>query len=836
MVSTTGVNQMKKTPLLVLATAVLMTLGACSPATKTSRGDGSEQETVSSYETDHSSIYSSEEEVLFNNAVSNNPHDAEEIYELFAKLGATGTYRQKIFTKDESFVFTYHSDRYIVQEGEGFNNAAIALKNYKKGGTGDVCFESTFKVKEDGHKEFTLGRPISLIDWSTFQIVGHETSLKDYNIANFYNEYTVKYNEVLTGSEANTFELKFKQQWYDLGNGNRTFMAFVSQLIAAGEYFGAGRLRSIKMYYNTDENLVIEGYINSFDDDDLHLMFVTVLEDVGTARDADMDAFLASDAVKISDKAVNRNDVANALGSSLSTTTTVTAYIDGKEVLVGDNNLDFDENVARLYGINGDTHYHNQDGRFVRDYIDGQNEVSWIDTGYPYSQLVAIADRFDEDDWREVGENKYRYYGADIDTAFLDFSETPAPGGWLFQDVVLETSGGKMTKVTATTETEYAVLDSGEEAEVSYKFETKIVPNRSIPDLKPYARIDDQATRLEKALDYINDPKTEYSVYGIETSDDPEFDATGCYREMTYTNEFILEDYHYYRTHMDANANVATDEIHTLIGDYYIKDSSGKTTGVVPFKVKDGNPVAKRPVQSADSKTYRRYYCTPSAEVFDYNPSTRTYTTKDDVGYYAAIYVGKAFPTAADNFMVGVSITLTEDLSKVEKIVYHESFVYDGVEYGTADGILTFNYNIDKSEMLSKLQAMPDYTYPTKWSDSECGEKIVREFNDYYKGCVDHEGKPLDIDNVPYLYDPTADYYWAPVQFTIAKELWLLNDAGSSDKDLMKKLIEKFESDDRWTYQETDQNGARVYVDGDMYVRVLPNTVDGLWFGKTVNL
>ena len=231
------------------------------------------------------------------------------------------------------------------------------------------------------------------------------------------------------------------------------------------------------------------------------------------------------------------------------------------------------------------------------------------------------------------------------------------------------------------------------------------------------------------------------------------------------------------------------------------------------------------------------YYADPAAEIFDYDPATRTYTTKQYTGYYAAILIKKAFKSAADNFMDEVRITLNETLDRVESIEYDMVWRFSDGWSTSATGRLDFTYDIDTTALRNALKEMGPYQVPTTWSDSAGGFEIEREFNDYAVGAKDRHGEQFVIDMVPYLYDEKGDSGWVGVQFTVANagagELWMVNDNGFTNKNYITDLIQLFRDHPDYEEVRALYSDGVSFKNGDMIVTLFPKTNEGPWFTNT---
>ncbi|MCQ2798738.1 MAG: hypothetical protein MJ220_02540 [Bacilli bacterium] len=833
---------MKRKPLLLLVSMAMVT--ACGAVANSSSSENpSSVIDSSSIESslpssdnsliDSSVIYSSEKSVTYDPTPSTKDHSIDEIYDMVEKLSLTNTFNQKIYGSEDIFNFTYHGDDYIAQEGGEFDYSAVALKNYKKDSTGNLVYLCPWEKNDDGSKSYRIGEAIYYYDQATFEPAGPETELLPYSPTYLYKEYKTLYNEILETSEKGVYEMNYKTMWYLQGTGGRTFYAYISNLINGAEYFGAGRLRKIKMFFNSEDHLVIVGQINSFEDDDLHDMFVSEFWDAGTAKDADIENFLKSDAAKISDEAMPEAKGNNIVGESLSTTTSIYACYDGKEEKLGETELDYTSERARMYGPNGTYYYHQEDGNIVEDYIDGWNMISHRNTGVSWSEINGLKDEIDFDDFRKVGENKYRYYGYNFNEIYGDIAETNIPDGFGITDLYIVTNSTGTAQVIAESRKYDVILNAtGKETRLSYKLVTDIVPNRTIPEVKPFETYK-ECENFRAAFEVLNNKSIEFKTHGYEYDIDSG-DDNPSERYVTYAKDFVFDEFTYFKPHGDAHGNYTTIKIEEKTGTY-LKSEGGNITGGVDFKInREGKVQAKRALnESVKSLSSMWWNSSMAPECFTFDAATRTFTTRPQLGYYTALYTPKAFKNAGGTFIDCVRVTLNAKLDRVEKIEYDNHILIDGEDLGTSVGVIDFTYDIDTTKMRSDLQAMAPFTTPTKWSDSENGDDIILEFNDYYKGLKDCNGQPFDMDDIPYIYDTTADYYWAPLQLSAFGEFWLINDAGSADPSYMNKILAMFKADPDFTFIKIGEYGESYFENGDMTVRVFPKTIDGIWFSKT---
>ncbi|MCQ3034610.1 MAG: hypothetical protein MJ248_00040 [Bacilli bacterium] len=815
---------------LLLATLIGLTLSGCGKNTSTNSGTDTNT-TTTNEGTDTNTGSSTEEEFVAR------PVEKSEIYGMFDAMFQTRTFHQKVYGDYDIFDFIYHEDKYISQSGGDINYSAVSLPSFKANEDFNRLYYARYTTGEDGHRNYYLGEAIYLYDYVTMQIAGPDTSLEEYNPVAFYDEYNVTGNELaLDTKKENTYVMRFNSRWKD-NPAYDAFYYFVGGLIEAGPMLGAGRLKKIEISVSTENVMKIVGYINDLETDVVFPYYESDFIDIGTASDADLEAFLASDAVKISNEAPTVDNFANIFEDHISTDTKVYEVINGHKNFIGENHLDYDSEHAHIYGLEGNSHYTNRNGALYQDFIDGGNEVYHSPTQFPYSVINGLKNNVDVNDFRKVGENKYRYYGINFEEVFGDLSETSVPGGWAMANLYVELKNGLVDKYILETSVEKAVINgTGEVVDAYYVFETSVVTPRTVDILVPYERNEEQCLQLERALDVLNSGDVEFKVHGEEHSDDPDSDNPSV-RDVVYASDYIYEEYKHYKMHMNADSTYQTEEVFDRTGYFLNKDADGTPTGVTEFKFnRKGNLVAAKPTNN-DKKSLDSYwyYAEPAAEIFDYNPTTRTYTTKPYTGYYAAILIKKAFQSSADNFMDEVRITLNETLDRVETIEYDMVWRFSDGWSTSATGRLDFTYDIDTETLRTALKAMGPYQVPSMWTDSAMGFELEREFNDYFEGAKDRHGEQLVIDNVPYLYDERGDSGWAAVQFTSANngagEIWMVNDNGCNNPNYMQDLIQLFRDDPDYEEIGSYHNlGDVSFKNGDMVVSLFPRTNDGVWF------
>lgn len=764
------------------------------------------------------------------------PVEKDEIYDLFEEMFNTKTFHQKVYGDEDIFHFIYHNDEYISQSGGDMNYSAISLPSYKADEDFDRLYYARYTLDKNGHRNYYLAEAIYLYDYSTMQIAGPDTSLKDYNPVAYYDEYTVTRNELAPDNrKENTYVMRFDNKWKENPDYD-AFYYFVGELLMAGPMLGASRLKKIEISISTEDVMKIVGYINDLETDVVYPYFESDIYHIGTAKDVDLEKFLKSDEVKISNEAPTVENFSNIFEDHISTDTKVYEVINGNKTFIGENHLDFDDKHAHIYGLEGNKHYTNKDGLLYQDFIDGGNSVYHSPTLMPYSVINGLKHNVDVNDFRKVSDNKYRYYGINFEEVFGDLSETSVPGGWAMSNLYVELKNGLVDKYVLETSVEKAVLSATNEiVDAYYIFETSVVSSRTVDILAPFERNEEDCLRLERALAVLNNGEVEFKVHGEEHSNDPDADNPSV-REVVYALDYVYEEHRYTKPHTDASGNFTIEEIFDRDGYFLNKDSDNNPIGVTEFKYNHkGNLMATKPMnERKKSLEDYWYYADPAAEIFDYDPETRTYTTKPYTGYYAAILIKKAFKTAADNFMDEVRITLNETLDKVETIEYDAVWRFSDGWSTMQTGRLDFTYDIDTDTLRNALKAMGPYQEPTMWSDSARGVELEREFNDYFRGAKDRNGQDLYMDMVPYLYDETGDSGWVAVQFTLAGEIWMVNDNGCSNPNYMKDLIALFRADPNFDeIGSYHRLGDTSFRNGDMIVSIFPQTNDGLWFTNT---
>ena len=75
--------------------------------------------------------------------------------------------------------------------------------------------------------------------------------------------------------------------------------------------------------------------------------------------------------------------------------------------------------------------------------------ISHRNTGTSWSEINGIKDEIDFDDFRKVGENKYRYYGYNFNEIYGDIAETNIPDGFGITDLYIVTNSTGTAQVIA---------------------------------------------------------------------------------------------------------------------------------------------------------------------------------------------------------------------------------------------------------------------------------------------------------------------------------------------------------------------------------------------------
>lgn len=562
-------------------------------------------------------------------------------------------------------------------------------------------------------------------------------------------------------------------------------------------------------------------------------------DEIGTAKDEDLEAFLNSAEGQIPTSAISDSLYANLTSNAMSVTTEFSVNTVDGTLSSAITHLDFNEESRHFYieGSETSSSYYrkNKNGNFDTVYIDGKNQIAYEDSGYSYDSLLVPASTICQEDLRASSSNasSFRYYGVNENAIVASFMglDFLSYYGLSIQDMAFKVVGGKVKEIEARTYSFYTQVGN-EYKRAYYAFKITIEDTLTEPGLpSPYEA--DESTADIKA---IFDAMKGYDTVAFHSKEWIAGSENGEHPWMESENVFTSSIQYTKTTQWQSDAYGDWTSSTSVVG-YLSKGEEGNA----PFTFyPSGLKEMSGPLKQGALKEAAPIPFDAAPELFSFAANKTALKPKNDV-VTEVLYKNLPFGPYG-SVLPSSSIILKRrkdgegnPTNQIDSI----SYTIDLTSYGTQMTIVgetTISYGeevvVDET-IEEEANLLTPFVIPTSWSTSYYGETISERFDAYFEGCVDKDRKALSVDLLPYKYIEGYDRSWSGYAWANGSFHMSLSDYEDSFRySLMTEFRMALEADPSFEKKMEKETGKAYYVNGDLCVYVSDRADDGFILTK----
>ena len=664
------------------------------------------------------------------------------------------------------------------------------------------------------------------------------TDLNDYIYFSLltYEDFDITEEDITLYDDGETYGIVYDSSW-TTETQNMLFYLAAGQL---GYYSHAtGKLVSeILFSFDADDNLVIT--MNATDANGTPFQISNTFDEIGTAKDDDVEAFLNSSDGQIPAEKMSDSIYASIAAKSLSTTTTFKICTTSQTLSEAVTHVDYTETAKHMYVEESPTsssyYRKNADGNYDSVYIDGKNEIAYEDSGHSFESLGFGYTSIRQEDLRASSANatSFKYYGLNENAiiASLMGMDVLTYYGLSVQDMSFEVSAGKVKEIKARSYSFLTQVSSGY-ARAYFDFSIKIEDTVIEPGEPTPYQSDANTAKIKTIFDTMNSYDkiayhNEESLSTMSGSEHPWME-----QDCVYTPSL-----QYTKTTQWSNSYGSdwTEQVSVL--GYIDKGEEG----VMPFTFyASGAKEASGPLTKKSVKEVAPFPFDAAPELFTFVAKESALKPKDTLAsqvLYSNLPLGpygSVFPSSdiVIHREKDASGSFTDRIASIEYTIDLQSF---GVSM-TIVGKTTFTYGDDVTideDIKNEADALPLFVTPTNWSSSYSGERIKEAFDAYFKDCKDKNGKALSVDDLPYFFVEGYDRFWTGYAWANGE---LHINMSNYDKSFRTSLMDDFRAafEANKDYEKRMKGEKTYYVNGDLCVYVSAWADDGLIFTKTAD-
>lgn len=664
------------------------------------------------------------------------------------------------------------------------------------------------------------------------------TDLNDYIYFSLltYKDFDITEEDITLYDDGETYGIVYDSNWTS-DTQNMLFFLAAGQL---GYYsYATSKLVSeILFSFDAKDNLVIS--MNATDANGNAFHVSNTFDEIGTAKDKDLEAFLNSKDGQVPSEKMSDSIFASLAAKSLSTTTTFSVCTLSSTLSEAVTHVDYTDTAKHVYveGSPTSSSYYrkNADGNYDSVYIDGHNQIAYEDSEKPFESLGFGYTTIRQEDLRASSNNasSFHYYGLNENAiiASLMGMDILTYYGLSLQDMTFEVSAGKVKEINARSYS-FLTQENGSYVRAYFDFNIKIEDTLTLPgEPSPYPS-DANTSKIQEIFDVMNSYDkiafhNEERLSSMATAEHPWMEQDSVYTSsLQYTKT----------TQWSSGYGDDWTEQVSVTG--YIDKGS---EGVMPFTFyPSGTKEASGPLTKKNIKEVAPFPFDAAPELFTFAAKESVLKPKDDsarsvlysnlpFGPYGSVFPESDIVIRREKDASG---KYTDRIASIEYTIDLQSF---GVAM-TIIGKTTFSYGDEVTvdqDIHNDANALPLFVTPTNWSSSYNGEKIKEVFDTYFKGCKNKNGQALSVDDLPYFYIEGYDRFWAGYAWANGElHINLSNCDKSFRTSLMDEFREAFEVNK--DYEKRTKDDKTYYVNGDLCVYVSEWADDGLIFTRTAD-
>lgn len=759
--------------------------------------------------------------------VTPSPISEKKIYDRLMEIGASRRFRMKEgenYTIYHPSYIEYSSSQSGIAKVRGFEEAYPEIL-------------MGFNYSLDGETKSYALNMVSQAESDDFETPA--TDLDNYLYFSLLKDpsFDITEEDITLYDDNETYGIIYDGNWTS-ETTNWLFYLVAGQL-GYYSYASSGQVSEVVFAFNDADELVITLH-GTLSASGQAFVVSASFDEIGTAKDEDLEAFLNSAQGQIPSSAISDSLYDGLTAKAMSVTTEFSVRTVDGILSSAATHLDFNEESRHFYidGSEESSSYYkkNKNGNYDTVYIDGTNQIAYEDSGYSYDSLLVPASTLRQEELRATSSNasSFRYYGVNENAIIASFMglDFLSYYGLSVQDMSFNVISGKVKEIEARTYSFYTQVGN-EYKRAYYAFKITIEDALTEPGLpSPYAS-DDSTEEIKAIFDAMKGYDTiafhsKEWIAGSESSEHPWIESENVFTssiQYTKTTQWQSDAYGEWASSTSVVGYLSKGEEGNAPFTFYpsgLKEMSG------PLKEGTLKEVAPIPFDAAP-------------ELFAFAANKTALKPKNDV---IADVLYKNLPFGPyGSILPSSNIVLKRrkdaegnPTNKIDSI----SYTIDLTSYGTqmtivGETTILYSEEVVVDETIQEeANLLTPFVTPTSWSESYYGKTIAERFDAYFEGCVDKDGKALSVDLLPYKYIEGYDRSWSGYAWANGSFHMSLSDYEDSFRySLMTEFRDALQADPSFERKTEKETGKAYYVNGDLCVYVSERADDGLILTKT---